>query len=195
MLTVPVTTASLVLNERDRALVQDFQVLAGRRWQVDVSSLAQHFPDLATSIARAAAEVGSGPHAYRVRLLAASQVSGGASKKDLTELYDALKHTPACSSLLRAATDPRPDDALLFSLASALGGSFAVLSEDTREVTILTQPSGFPDALGGPPHPHEHSREITLKVMHAPWRDRRIRRLAGVTVSAVIRSKVIFPTD
>jgi hypothetical protein len=105
-------------------------------------------------------------------------------KEDLNELFDALGQTPGLSTVLTLATEPSVDEARLLRAVEGLKGSLKV-DEGATTIVVEVPPQGLSEALGGVCQPNEVSREVTLGVRHAPWRDRRVRRLSFVHLNTI----------
>lgn len=117
-------------------------------------------------------------------LLVSAQSTTKARRSDLVDELDALFGVPGVSDLVEELTGPEPDDARL----ALLGGPFAL---DTRRngatrVSRFSVESVFDwlPALGGPSSPGERRRTFELSTNYAAWRDRRVRRLELLRVTA-----------
>lgn len=117
-------------------------------------------------------------------LLVSAQSTTKARRSDLVDELDALFGVPGVSQLVEELTGPEPDDVRL----TLLGGPFAL---DTRRngatrVSRFSVESVFDwlPALGGPSSPGERRRTFELSTNYAAWRDRRVRRLELLRVTA-----------
>lgn len=129
--------------------------------------------------------VGSPWMQTRRELVRDRQNTAKGSKRDLGELYQALSALPALGGVLNLACSPDPDVRELRDAVASLGGTVAAAP---GVLTLTAAPNVgllYPGQLGGPVGAGEVSREFTVEVRHAAWRDRKVRRLAAVEVTAV----------
>ena len=125
---------------------------------------------------------GSGWVMTRRRVVQVRQSTAKGAKTDLTAELDALEGSPGVAQLITAATEKEPDLGALRSLAKAAGGLLTVHPDRLEVFVDLPGALLYPAALGGPAWPGEMRRTVHLELRHAAWRDRRVRRLAGVSV-------------
>lgn len=130
----------------------------------------------------AAGEGGVGLLVQRT-LVSYQQEDGSQGRSDLGDVLGSLLRSEL-ASVVDKATSSSPDWGLVDSLA---GAKASRTTEGNR--TDLTIPvSGrqhWDDLLGGAHSRGELTRVFSLTLNHAPWRDRRVRRLVSVKVSAV----------
>lgn len=113
------------------------------------------------------------------------QVTSKTGRADLVEEFEAAESIAALREALHEASERVPDVEAVCDLAASLGGVFT-FDETASTGQLQVRLSGsllYPDALGGLAHPGETSREVTMLLRYAAWRDRRVRRLAAVQVT------------
>lgn len=125
---------------------------------------------------------------YRRVLASYRQTTGTRGRADLGDVYYALNDIPFLRPWVDAATDPVPDPERLSMEAETFNGHVS-FPEDGLVATAVQITAGmaFPQGLGGVPNLGETHRRIELECRQAKWRDRRIRRLAKVTVRSIER--------
>lgn len=194
--TIPVSAAAtLLLGRPDLAAAAAGHLrMLGDRPEVDLPSLAADAVDVAHALSqywtacqqlwedlRHGAATGSYVMVSR-SVHRATQQNSKKAKVDLTGELAACADIPEVADIVNALTDPDPDEVLLASLAEQVNGSFnssaGALSVSVHATGALT----WPQLLGGVSWPGEVRRSLTLTAKHAPWRDRRVRRLWRVSV-------------
>lgn len=209
MSTVPVVAASLLLTHL-QTLAGPSQhtcgpadVVArcirqlGRRPEVDLRAVASECPRLAVEleqILRASRQVWSAvtnqlagvPYVRTQRQLAQHvQVTAKSGRSDLGDVLEVLTEQAGVGTIVEALTAAEPDLLLVRDLATVFAGKVATLPDGSVELElVLPGVGGLPELLGGPSWPGEVRRRLVVVVRHAAWRDRRVRRLASVTVVA-----------
>lgn len=191
--TVPAPLVAALLGDREdlAAQIRPHGRRIGARTEVDVDAVRAVNPALADAIDRFDADTAAlwdtatGAYVTTSRTIAEHrQVTGKTGRADLTEVFADLAQMSATSGVLEALTGPDPDPDELAAAAGAAGGWVRQDPNGAWCVQVsLTGAVCWPDTLGGPPLPTEVSRQVTLVARHAAWRDRRVRRLAQVTVT------------
>jgi hypothetical protein len=139
-----------------------------------------------TKLARdVAAGTAAGEYAVTVRsLVAARQTDGKQGRSDLGDELDALDSIAGIGPLVADALSADPD----WEAVVAQGAPYEVSVErdgnDTTVRFVVDADIVWPDALGGIGAPNELARHVTVRLNHARWRDRRVRRLVAVDVTA-----------
>lgn len=112
------------------------------------------------------------------------QTDTKAARTDLRAELDALEAQAGLTGVLDALLGAEIDDDALLAHVHAFRGSVRRVGADT--VVRLVVPVGrlWPLELGGAASMGETARVIELTANHAAWRDRKVRRLRAVTVSA-----------
>lgn len=105
------------------------------------------------------------------------------SRSDCTEDFDELMGWPGLGDLWREALSG--DVAAARSAADVEGAR--VSDAPGGYVVSVDGPRPWPDLFGGPAQPGERLRTVDVSVATARWRDRRLRRLAGVQVRSQAR--------
>lgn len=188
-LTVPAAAAWLV----DRRLVSaPMLVMVGERVEVDLARAAEELGvDVASAAAtywsttRRAAAGGQGGvlTVCTRRLLVDARQDTGRGKRDLGALLWEIDLHPLLGPLAKALLVPEVPAA---HEVRRVGGADAAVAvgDRTVAVTVPVTAPGWPRELGAAPLPNEVRRWFRLESRHAPWRDRRARRLARVTIWA-----------
>lgn len=175
--TVPLPAAQLVLGD-------DFARLAlPASREIDLAAVADRAGPAAAARVRAYYEAArrfwaapAGPWVRVERVLVDARQRTGWPRLDLHAELAAVEATPGLCAAARAAlANPPP---------AALSGPLEYHRHATgaRLVWYAPRLARWPVALGAAPGPGEVLRRVELDVRHAPWRDRRIRRLARVRV-------------
>ena len=115
-------------------------------------------------------------------LVEVAQIPSGSNRRDLAAEMEALEAEAECRFIVEAAT------AAEFEVEEVerRGGVVVEHGEEGSIVEIVVEGQrAWPEPLGGAGLRGEIERRITLHVRRAPWRDRRVRRLAKLTVVAV----------
>ena len=111
-----------------------------------------------------------------------SQVPSGSARRDLAEEMAALEGESECGAVLEVACGAELDVAAV----ERLGGVVLEHNEESSVIEIVVEGRrSWPEVLGGEGLRGEIERRFTLHVRRAAWRDRRVRRLAKLTVTAV----------
>lgn len=196
MRTIPTHVAHvLVLDRADlMAALGPCGRRVGVRPEVDLDVVERSHPALCRALKQyqwdtddlwAAVRKGHPPKpAVRTHRVAAEhrQVTGKVGRADLVDVYEDLLALPVVADLVEEVTGSAPDEARVRDLAAVLDGSVSVDGTTWTVTFPLTGAAAWPVNLGGVPWPYEVSRSVTLVVKFAAWRDRRVRRLAGVHV-------------
>ena len=120
----------------------------------------------------------------RGRVVDVKQSTTKGSKADLvTECADLLG-LPGVAALIEECSGADPSPSRCRDLATALGGSYRVSADGANSSCsfLLSNTVMLPESLGGPLWPGEVLRHVEVDLKHAPWRDRRVRRVAAVRV-------------
>jgi hypothetical protein len=120
----------------------------------------------------------------RGRVVDVKQSTTKGSKADLVAECADLMGLPGVSDLIEECSGSDPSASTCRDLAAALGGSYKPSADGTSAACSFTLANTalLPDSLGGPLWPGEVLRHVEVDLKHAPWRDRRVRRLAAVRV-------------
>lgn len=185
MRTVPYHLAELAVGD----LIAPYGVQVGAAVEIDLDRLALERPDAAETILRYAAAVRDfvdGPYiAVAVPVHFARQTDNADGRHDLVAELEALE----CSELgevTAALLASQLDVEQVLALGAAWQIELVQLPAGRCQAT-LTVAGGRPWSvhLGGGPSSREVARRIQLTVSHAPWRDRRSRRLLAVHVQRI----------
>lgn len=106
------------------------------------------------------------------------------TRRDLASYLESARTVPGMDRVLHALLDKEPQLELLREVVSPWRG---VILQDLpwTQVTLhVDKAEGWPSDWGGPSSANEMRRVVTLVTNHAPWRDRRGRRLVEVLVEA-----------
>lgn len=186
---VPVAAAAAAFGAEARILCADHLVRLGRRVEVDVDSMrAAGAHDAADTLWTywQRSHIVDGGDLTVVTLLHDHEQNSGARKADLREVYTDLRAHPVTGPVLEHACGATPDPETLRDLLD-VAGSALHLESGQCSFTVELSPTYLPATLGGPRLWRETTRRITVVVRHAPWRDRRIRRLSRVLVESIQR--------
>lgn len=193
MNTVPAAMAAFLLAEhpeRRRALRECGRVV-GTRVEVDLDAVrwrdpqaaaaCEHYMQRNQEMWRALAAGTARPYVQTRRTLARHrQSTTKGAKTDLREVFAELQSFEPLASLLETSTGPQQTSR---QELRALGADHVALAADSTLLRVDLEPHQLlPDSLGGAPTYSEVGRHITVTARHAPWRDRRVRRLAAVDV-------------
>jgi hypothetical protein len=162
-------------------------VLVGRNLEVDLSQLGDE--DTAQRLERywqacqvfLAAPSGDAVLVRR-RLYSATQADTTSQRSDLTAELDWLQTNNLTRPLVTEALSTDPDWARVGLLLTPLDGT---ITQDGTWSTIrfrLPAATPLPDGSTQPPWRLEQRRTVQLRISHAGWRDRRVRRLVEVGV-------------
>jgi hypothetical protein len=193
--TVPAHLADLAVLELDddeRNMVARFGMQVGSAVEVDLDALAAVRSDLAGRVGRYAkacqrfAVAADGPYVtVRHNLVAVRQQDNAAGRVDLVAELEALCAMPGVGPYVDELTSSAYNPDTLDTLGAPLQGTVKVDGNVTVATLTVTGSHPWSVHLGGARSDHEVARIITLTVSHAPWRDRRGRRLTYLTVDAV----------
>lgn len=194
MRSAPAFLAALALGEDRYARLGDVGTQLGERVEIDLDLLDVSDPDAAAQVRRYLTDCAafwadrhpSGAYLGVERtLVAARQQDGRGGKRDLHDELEALTQLGGVGPYIHELTARTLDEDRLARLGAPLS-AVAVESGSQREVTLHAPSVGmWPTILGGAPSPGEVSRKVRVRVSHANWRDRRVRRLMSVEVLAV----------
>lgn len=176
---VPVEAAMVALPAASLREVSRALVRVGARVEVDIDALtdAEARSALERYVGSLAGQASGPGVSIDVSLVDARQSTSKGSMRDLNAELAALEVVPGCRPLLEVL-GPEP--------ASAVSGVRSRRTGDGLTVASVRVSSAiWPVELGGPPSPREVSRLVRITASHAPWRDRRARRL--IRVEAVSR--------
>jgi hypothetical protein len=150
----------------------------------DITALEEYSRKAEQLWAHAAAGGAMLPHLVVHRRMAEHvQVTSKKGRADLVEVYQALvEATPALAEVTSELTGPAPDPDLLAQLVEPLEGQVRHGDGQVEVEVTFEGAHTLPRLLGGTPLPGEVSRTLRLTARQAAWRDRRVRRLAGVQV-------------
>lgn len=102
----------------------------------------------------------------------------------VSELADAAA-IPLLGELVENACSAECDWELLLRRGAAWQASVTDGAKTTRIIHLVVDAAnGWPASWGGPSRANELRRHVMIEVSHAAWRDRRVRRLVAVTVTA-----------
>lgn len=120
----------------------------------------------------------------RRTLRRAVQRTAKRDRADLDAELDALDKVPGVGPYVEELTAAAPSSEALDLLGEPLQAQRR--SDGTRAVASLVVDAAIDwlPVLGGPAAVGELHRLLEVTAIHAPWRDRRVRRLAGLTVAA-----------
>ena len=178
--------AALRDDPEGRVLATDNCVQLGERFEVDVDALGQINESAAACVSEFCSKVRAGQSEPFVGLIAEhTQVTGGAGKRDLREIFEAFTSHPGSSVLIGEILSSTPDLELIAAIAQSQGGS--VDTEGDLVVSVWFEPEGWDSTLGGLPWPGEYARGFVISAAHAKWRDRSLRRLSNVQVLAACK--------
>jgi hypothetical protein len=181
--TIPLTAAALALQ--DGEAVARCAVRLGHRVEVDMVRLREAFgAEAALRVERywdAARKLwadGSGPAIVITRTLhQAAQKDSKAGRVELVDELAALEELRNGGALVDALLGPEVDP-------EALRGHALQSVGNETYITITRRSTEWPASLGGPPIPGELRRHVRVVANHSKWRDRKVRRLVRVEVTA-----------
>lgn len=196
MRTVPANVVGFLLAEEPqlRALTSGYGVQVGQRVEVDLDRLGEEHPVLAQVLGSyhqqavdlwgAVGLPGRVAGAYRVtsRVVVDAVQNTGKPRRDLTEHFACLRDVPLLAGVLDALTAAEVDPKQARGAVRAAGGQVGQVDGVWDAWIPLPGGQTWPDEIGGVPWPFEVGRYVQLFARHAPWRDRRVRRLAQVQV-------------
>jgi hypothetical protein len=195
--TVPALAAAIVCTEKtERDLVTSCGVRVGAAVEIDLDRVAQSNPELAACLENywascnelwdrfAGGDIGLDAVDVRRLLRSVAQTDSRQGRKDLNAEVDEILSLAVVGPLVKEILGSNPD----FDSIVARGGSVGMSIEanaDTHTVRF-TLPARRPwsNELGGTASRGEWERVFTLRVSHAAWRDRRVRRLMSLHVHA-----------
>ncbi len=125
-----------------------------------------------------------GPYVALRRLLLTSKQK---TRKDLHVEYDALLATPHLGAIVDHMLEKEPDFEVVENSAVPYLVDLVDHANGAHTLTVFyTRDSiqHWSNMLGGPFSPGEQARELRVTSRHAPWRDRKKRRLSNVDVYA-----------
>ena len=166
----------------------------GNRVEYDVSALNTLKPNLGDEAAKYWKscrafwdKIASGQDAVGLlveRLLVKERQKDHAKERsDLTTQMQALEQSEL-GQLISEAASSNPDwDAVDKMLLGR--GSRQIEGNVTKLVVVTSGKQAWPEALGGKASRAELKRQFSIELNHAPWRDRKTRRLVQVSVSAI----------
>lgn len=135
--------------------------------------------------ARTGAARGPWVAVHRPLLSAVQTDSKAAGRRDLRPQLEALESVPGLLPLLDEALSAEPDAAKLAALAELMAGTVEVTPGQVRvQVRLTADAATWSTDLGGPASAGEVARLVHLTTRQAAWRDRRVRRLSAVEVTA-----------
>lgn len=115
-------------------------------------------------------------------LVNVAQVPSGANRRDLVAELEALEGIAECAEIVGLALERE----LVVEAIEDLGGIVRVEDDTTSTVTIVVEGERqWPEVLGGDKTAGELERRVVLHIKRAPWRDRKVRRLARLEVIGV----------
>lgn len=189
---IPAYLAEIAAGDQSSALAR-YGREYGDRIEVDLDALEADHPQLVAQIDHYLGKVRqfrrhpAGAYvAVKVPLLEVQQQDNRQGRVDLTDQLDALER-----SVLATTVDTLLATTLDVDRLEIVGSAHkAHLQQDSRHRTVcqltVTGVRDWDRALGGAAGPDEVARILTLTASHATWRDRRVRRLAGVRVDAAV---------
>jgi len=105
-------------------------------------------------------------------------------RRDLASYLESAKTIPGMERVLHTLLDKDPSPELLQEVVSPWRGVIFNEAPWTRVTLHIDKAEGWPLGWGGPCAENEMRRVVTLVTNHAPWRDRRGRRLVEVLIEA-----------
>jgi len=197
--TVPVGAIALLLADRPdlRAALRPTGRMVGSRVEIDLAAAAARCGPGVAEIFEAywrrcetvwagegtGAFAGTGTVLARRAVADHVQVTAKAGRSDLGAVYETLTGLPLLDAITAELTSERPDDGVLRRLSAPFAGTVEQIGDGALEVVLYTDAAAtLPAVLGGVAWPGELQRELRLLARHAAWRDRRVRRLARVSV-------------
>lgn len=118
-------------------------------------------------------------------LVRARQSDSADGRRELTTELHALEAVAVLGALVREATGSEPQWQTMAERYEPLFVECANDGDTTRLSVRYPARDDWEDVLGGVHSRGETARVFEIEVSHAPWRDRRSRRLVGVSVHAV----------
>lgn len=190
METVPYPVVALLCDDVEK-IPDDQIVVVGRRHEVVIDRLDDVLGDGFTDDARRYWDrclrfwkTGDGPVMVLEReLLHVRQRDDQTSRVDLGGELKALMRLGRVGPVIRELTAASPDWPAVVEQVQALSGRVTRFNERSV-LSFLHSSPWWEDCLGGGGFPGERNRRVTLNVIHAPWRDRRSRRLVTLSVHA-----------
>lgn len=195
--TVPALAAAIVCtNQTERELVSACGVRVGAAVEVDLDRLRAADAALADRLADywnrcnelwdrfAEGEVGLDAIDVRRLLRSAAQTDSRAGRLDLNAEMKALIGLAVVGPLVKELLGANPDFQSITKRGESVGLTVEVQG-DMRVVRFaLPARRPWPAELGGVASRGEWERGFTMRVSHAPWRDRRVRRLVSLQIHA-----------
>lgn len=120
----------------------------------------------------------------RRSLYSATQVDTASQRSDLNAELDWLQGNNLTRPLVTEALATAPDWERVRLLLSPLDGTIAQDGAWTTLRFRLPTTALLPDGSSKPAWRHEQRRSVQLRISHAGWRDRRVRRLVEVHIEA-----------
>jgi hypothetical protein len=105
-------------------------------------------------------------------------------RADLRDELAGLEQYGGFHALLDALLGPEVSRTDLEEAAGAWQREIDISGSRVQVKLWVCDPVAWSDAVGGPAGPGEVARIFTLVAQHAPWRDRRVRRLVALNVEA-----------
>jgi len=195
--TVPALAAAIVCtNQFERDLVAACGVRVGAAVEVDLARLTGADTALANRLgdywARcnelwdrfADGEVGLDAVDVRRLLRSAAQTDSRKGRLDLNAEMKALIGLSVVGPLVKELLGSEPDFASISARGASVG--LSIEAQGDMHVVRFALPARRPwtSELGGVASRGEWERGFTMRVSHAPWRDRRVRRFVSLQVHA-----------
>jgi hypothetical protein len=195
--TVPALAAAIVCADRtERDIVTACGARVGATVEIDLDLVAAQDQALAARLEDywsrcnelwdrfAGGDVGLDAVDVRRLLRSVAQTDSREGRKDLNAEVDELVNLAVVGPLVKELLGSKPD----FDSIVARGASVGLTVEASADAHTIrfTLPARRPwsSALGGSASRGEWERVFTLRVSHAAWRDRRVRRLMSLQIQA-----------
>ena len=195
--TVPALAAAIVCtNQTERDLVAACGVRVGAAVEVDLPRLAAADAQLAARLGDywsrcidlwdrfSDGEVGLDAVDVRRVLRSAAQTDSRKGRLDLNAEMNALIALSDVGPLVKELLGSEPDFDSIRTRGAAIGPSFD--KQGDMHVVRFALPARRPwvNELGGVASRGEWERGFTMRISHAPWRDRRVRRFVSLQIHA-----------
>ena len=119
-----------------------------------------------------------------VELVHAIQRDDKSGRVDLSDQLTDASAIPGLGVILEEATGASPSWERVVHLATGWGGRVEHEAQRTTLTLNVPNAKGWCESWGGNPESNELRRRVTIEFNHAAWRDRRVRRLQSVRVTA-----------
>jgi hypothetical protein len=194
---VPILAASLsVTDPYELEVIASCGVKVGNSAEIDLNRVGSLLPDLAERLSAywircgllwdryAAGETGLEVVDVLRTLRTNAQTDSRQGRLDLNSEMHSLFSLAVIGPLLEEVLGSKPDFSSILERGKSVGLDIQSIG-DTHTVSF-SLPSRRPwvEELGSVSSRGEWERKFTLRVSHAPWRDRRVRRLVSIKIEA-----------